>query len=153
MTSQQRKIVKNAINKNFDSSLANEFDRVLMIGCKQLIKNGYEDSLEDLYSKFAYEKLGELMLNPDKKADILMDIKNCNVSWKSTSFESYQKAEQQVVQQRIAGVKVSKGEFRCRIKTCGSDECIYYPIQTRSCDEGTTNYIVCSKCGERFTLN
>ena len=112
------------------------------------------ETVEELYAAIAYERLGELLTSPENKMDILSDMKKDEtLGWNSYAFQQYRDIEKQATQDKITGMKITKGDFKCRIKTCRSDECLYYSMQTSSCDEGTTVYVVCSKCGERFTVN
>jgi len=41
-------------------------------------------------------------------------------------------------------------EYKCR--NCGCQESYNYTIQTRSCDEPATVFIICTKCNHRFRL-
>ena len=38
--------------------------------------------------------------------------------------------------------------FTC--SRCKKNECVYYQMQTRSCDEGTTNFITCLLCKKKW---
>ena len=38
--------------------------------------------------------------------------------------------------------------FTC--SRCKKNECVYYQMQTRSCDEGTTNFITCLNCKKHW---
>ena len=41
-------------------------------------------------------------------------------------------------------------EHKCR--KCGCDESFNYAIQTRSCDEPATVFVICKKCKHRFRM-
>lgn len=110
----------------------------------------YEDDYDDLYAKFSYEKLGEFIKHPEQKKQIYQDIKNCVVSWDSSVYEKYRYREQKDTQTTASGIKAAKGELKCKNSKCRSDECYYYQDQTRSCDEGATTFVICSKCGSRY---
>jgi transcription elongation factor S-II len=41
--------------------------------------------------------------------------------------------------------------FKC--SKCKNNICSYYQLQTRSMDEGVTNYITCNTCGHKWKQN
>ncbi len=121
--------------------------------CVNLTKEYEEDSIDDMYNKFAYEKVGEIIHHPDKQKSILDDIKNKVIYWDSVVYEEIRVKERRNIVDQAAGIKVRKGEFKCRKKDCGSDECYYVQSQTRSSDEGLSTYVFCTKCGGRYSFN
>lgn len=152
MNNHLRNLARKELSKHFPSNESKKIETKLYDLCANLATE-YDDSIEELYRKFAYDKLGELITNPDKKNDILSDIDNKLLGWESCLFKTFRENESKDVKDQVVGMKVSKGEFKCKNIRCKSDECYYYPVQTRSCDEGATNYVVCSKCGGRYTFN
>jgi len=147
-----RNIVRKELSKHFDMKESKKIETKIFELCNFLSKE-YNDSLDDLYEKFAYDKLGELVTNPTKKLDIISDIDKQVIGWESCVFKTFRENESKDAKEQVVGMKVSKGEFKCKNIRCKSDECYYYAVQTRSCDEGATNYVVCSKCGGRYTFN
>lgn len=152
MSNSTRNFVRKELSKQFDSKESKKIETKIF-GLCTILATEYDDSLEELYQKFAYDKLGELLTNPSKKADIITDIDNKVIGWESCLFKTFRENESKDAKDQVIGMKVSKGEFKCKNIRCKSDECYYYPVQTRSCDEGATNYVVCSKCGGRYTFN
>lgn len=152
MTNHVRNIVRKELLKHFEPKESKKIETKIFELCIFLSKE-YDDSLDELYQKIAYDKLGELLTNPAKKMEIILDINNQVIGWKSCSFKTFRDNESKDANEQVIGMKVSKGEFKCKNSRCKSDECYYYAVQTRSCDEGATNYVVCSKCGGRYTFN
>ena len=60
--------------------------------CEKLAEE-YEDDIVDIYSKFAYEKIGEIYLNPKLITNIMSDINNSIIDWESISFLTYKQRE------------------------------------------------------------
>ena len=143
-----RKEYQNVL-KTFDypSSLENNIYEF----CKRLSNNESEE-LEEIYTKVAYEKIGEILENKDKVNDIMKDLKDDTTGWNSIIYKPYMDDVLKENSEQVEGVKVQKGAFRCKNRKCGSDETYYYQSQTRSADEGSTTHVVCSKCGNRYTF-
>jgi DNA-directed RNA polymerase subunit M/transcription elongation factor TFIIS len=114
--------------------------------------HGSESNFNDYYKKIAYEKVAETMMHVERINDILKDIANNVTGWGSCIYLNFRENEKRDTTDQTESMKVSKGEFRCKIKTCRSDECYHFTIQTRSCDEGGTTYVVCSKCRGMYTI-
>lgn len=110
----------------------------------------YSDNINDVYVKYSYEKLGELLTFPDKKDKILKDIKMCIIDWNSCVYEEYKNREEKNVNETVEGPKISKGTFQCKVPTCNSLECNYVQVQSRGADEGPTTHVFCLKCGDRY---
>jgi DNA-directed RNA polymerase subunit M/transcription elongation factor TFIIS len=117
--------------------------------CVELSKK-YDDNVEDLYDKYSYEKLGDIIKGHISYNEVLQDIKNGNIDWDSCSFKEYKFKEEQLTNEKIEGPKLKKGEFQCQNKDCKSFECYHYQAQQRSADEGATTHVVCTKCGHRY---
>lgn len=152
MNNQLRNFVRKELSKKFDQKESKKIETKLFELCN-ILATEYDDNIGELYQKFAYDKVGELLTNPDKKSEIISDIDKQIIGWESCLFKTFRENESKDAKDQVIGIKVSKGEFRCKNVRCKSDECYYYPVQTRSCDEGATNYVVCSKCGGRYTFS
>lgn len=149
----KRFVVKKILSQKFSNAECIEIDKQIYSRCELYVKDGCVETLDELYSAIATQRVGELLTFPEKKKDILVDMqKDKTIGWNSIVFQSYKEAEKQATRDKIIGVKIKKGDFKCRSKTCGSNECFYYSMQTRGCDEPATVYIICSKCGDRFTI-
>ncbi len=62
---------------------------------------------------------------------------------------AYERHEEHLAQQD--SVKLSTtNQFTC--SRCKQRECVFYTAQTRSGDEGMTQYITCMKCGKNWKM-
>lgn len=114
-----------------------------------------DETPEQIYSREAYEKLGCIFdaETSTEKKKVFQDIKKCRLRWESCNYDDFRRRRDIDNTQLTDGMKVEKGEFKCRKKDCKSNECYFYQVQTRSGDEGMTNYVVCTKCSSRFKFN
>ena len=133
----------------FPKLKAKKIEAKIFSMCENLTEE-YDNGAEELYTIFAYEKIGEIVVNPAKLDDILKDMKIGNVMWDSSAFDERKVLEDRTITADVEGIKMEKGEFKCKKSFCRSDECYYYQDQTRSMDEGATTYVVCTKCGGRY---
>lgn len=108
---------------------------------------------EWLYKAILFEKLGQLKENPHLFNDIVKDVKDGIHTWDSCIFDSYKRDEEFNFEEMLEGIKVEKGEFKCRNKKCGNEKCYFFTSQTRSRDEGATVYVVCTECHSRYKFN
>jgi len=154
MSKSQREAVRSALvsSKVFKSSEAKSLEEKIFTMCKSLSKE-YDDDVSDIYGKFALEKTGHLIHCPNEKDKIIEDIKNKILEWGSAVFEDLRVREAKDTAEYAAGMKISKGEFKCKNPRCLSDECYYYQEQTKSCDESATVRVVCPKCGHRYSFS
>ncbi len=145
MESKRKSIIKILSSKYKN---ANDIEKEMFETCKVIAK---EDDLnmEVVYSYHAYQFAAELMQDTDEK-QVLEDIKNINVDWNSSYYNEIREKEMQLSNLVIEGVKIEKGEYKCRNKKCLSDECYIHQMQTRSGDEGMTTYVTCTKCRTRY---
>lgn len=118
----------------------------------QSSKNVSHEDIDELYRNGMYEKLGEIMReNTDKnRKQVYDDVVKLRLGWGSSFYQQYKDKLAKDDAKSLAQPKVEKGEFPCRNKKCGSKECYFYQLQTRSADEGMTTFVVCTKCGGRY---
>jgi len=148
MSTKTRKNYQNVLKTHGHSI---NIEKQIFDTCKRISKE--EDiELEYLYNKITYEKLGEIIENPNLIKEIKDDIKNNILDWDSVIYKDYRDDMLKENSDHIEGVKVQKGAFKCNNPKCRSDETYYYQSQTRSADEGSTTHVVCSKCGCRYTF-
>ena len=152
MSSTQRNIVRKQLTELYNKKDGTNIENNIYNMCVKLSET-YANSTDDIYTKMSYEKIGELIANPDRKYSILADINNNLIGWDTDAFRSLRDREKRETQTKIAGPQLKSGEFKCKNKLCGSDKCYYHQIQTRSCDEAPTTYVVCSICGFRYTFS
>jgi len=154
MTTRQRKIICSTLLNvsSFKSKDVKILEEYIFKMCKEL-SNMYDDSLEQIYAKFAFEKVGQLISQPEKQKEIILDLKNKVLEWDSVVYNDFREKEERDTADQAAGMKVTKGEFKCGNFRCRSDECYYYQEQTRSCDEPPCTRVVCTKCGHRYSFS
>lgn len=96
------------------------------------------------YKEYAFEKTGQLLLWPEKKDEILLDVEKGVDRWGCCVY----KKKEHVAESPEAP---KEGEFKWR--KCGSKKCVYHQLQTRSADEGLTTFVECTTCAGRFKFN
>jgi len=120
---------------------------------KRLEEAVFEDTKNEeewVYKDILYEKIGQIKENPEKADQIINDG---DYTWGSCIFEPYRNDEEFNLEELVNGIKVEKGEFKCRNKKCRSNGCYFFTSQTRSGDEGATVYVICTKCNTRYKFN
>ena len=121
------KIVKKWENKNFAQIYIDRL-RSIFINLK---------NTEFLYRVKSHEILPQ-------KVGFLSHQEICPEIWQEL-IEQKMKRDQSRGQQTICA---STSMFTCR--KCFSKECTYYELQTRSCDEPTSIFVSCLKCGKHW---
>ena len=147
-----RQATVEALKTKFSLKSSVNFEARIWKMCNRLSENYIEDA-SDIYRKYAFEKVGCLISTSNHKDQIkvLHDIKKCVLNWDSCNYDEFRRRKDH--DQHAEGIKVEKGEFRCRNKDCKSNECYFYQQQDRSGDEGATTYVVCTKCSTRYRFN
>jgi DNA-directed RNA polymerase subunit M/transcription elongation factor TFIIS len=154
MDKTKRKIVRSTLHKK--CSVEKEQSKIIETAIYELSKRLHretQEEIEELYCKFAYEKLGEIFAYPNKLDDILQNINDRIIGWDSVVYAEWKKSELSRRSERAEGIKMAEGEFKCKDSKCGSMVCFYYQEQKRGCDEPPTTFVVCTKCGERYSFN
>lgn len=148
-----RVAVIEALEKKFVLKSAEIVEMKIWKMCEGLCEEG--EDIDEVYIRYAYEKVGCILAVKSKEARklVLKDIKNGVIDWNSSNYDDFQRRREINNKQISEGVKVEKGEFKCRNKDCRSNECYYYQSQNRSADEGQTTYVTCTKCSARFKFN
>lgn len=154
MDKSKRKIIRTTLSKKL--FVEKDKSRTIEISIYELAKRLHRETqepLEDLYCKFAYEKLGEIFSSPEKIEDIIQNINDRVLGWDSAVYLEWKEKELSRVSERAQGVKMAEGEFKCRDAKCASLICFYYQEQRRSIDEAPTTFVVCTRCGGRYSFN
>ena len=151
--SSSRKAILSVLKKNLnDNNQATNFEKEIYKMCQRLSKDEFEgESVEDIYNKYAFEKIGDI-ISADGKEEldkILNDIKNEVIDWNSAPYDEFRKRRDEENEQVIQGLKTEKSDYQCKAKNCGSRECIQTLLQTRSGDEGFSIFVTCLKCGRK----
>jgi len=144
MSSQHRETVKKLLEKNFKSSEIIETE--ISEWCKKLSiinKTTYEIS----YAKYAYEAVGILM-NGYPEELLIKDLKEGKSRWDMSIFDIHKpkKYEPVILNKNTTYV------YFCKKRGCGGG-CKIELEQTRSADEGMTQFAICEKCADRFRVN
>lgn len=106
---------------------------------KEKIIYDLSNELKIDYNNLAYDKLGELYLMNE-----ILDGAN----WDSKVYDNIREKIEIENKRVINPPDVKKGIFKC--KKCKSEKTWSYQLQTRSGDEGMTNFITCSNCGNKW---
>lgn len=103
------------------------------------------DSTKVAYNRFAYDAIGLMKLNPSQKT--LDELHEKGDIFESELFNEARQARTLFLCRLNFKPVASKGVYFC--KNCGSDEFYLWTQQTRSMDEGSTQFRQCKKCGKR----
>ncbi len=152
MSKQDRKAIGEILEGRFDQEFSQKCENKIYEMCVTLAEN-YEEDLEDVYKKFAYEKVGEFFSVDSGYDKILKDLENLVFGWDSCVYAEYRKRRDIENAQLTQTIKVEKGEFPCRNRDCRSKECYFYLTQDRSADEAMTVNVICTKCGTKYKIN
>jgi len=109
----------------------------------------------DLYFHYLYTTVGLLLaatnslsVNPVSKQDIYKELKDHKTEWESSINKKYQMYETVSIAQIETPMESVEGTVQCR--KCKSMKVRTIQLQTRSGDEGMTNFNTCLNCGSRF---
>lgn len=126
------------------------------------ISECFEQDLQVLYKKISYERLGELHDIPkEKRLDHLRSENertkeiiegNSHIIWNSLAYKSFEEKGKSLINFRImlslGGVVAS--DVKCHGRNCKISRVIFYLLQTRSGDEGSTIFHTCLNCGNKW---
>lgn len=103
------------------------------------------------YNNLAYDKISQILSaeSAAKRREILNDIKNFTETWDSTVYKQQKILYDRTMDRTVQKLKSLKGVYVCNYKGCKSDEFYVWSAQTKSCDEGTTQYRQCAQCNKR----
>lgn len=104
--------------------------------------------LSVLYSSIVYDSIAVALDDYDK---FMYDLNNGLIGWNMSVFEEFREKKEDEINQLISEVKVKAGNIQC--DRCKSWRITTTQKQTRSSDEGATNFYNCSNCGLIWTKN
>ena len=156
MSNSERKAVTTALGRNLKRKTAENYEKQIYRMCKRMVNENTDNmdwiSIEALYPKIAYEKVGQLILCEDReeREKILADIKDNSTGFDTHPYEVFRQKQKDECSFTAQGPKVEKGEFPCRNPKCKSKRCFFYQLQTRGNDEPMTTFVTCIKCKTRY---
>jgi DNA-directed RNA polymerase subunit M/transcription elongation factor TFIIS len=137
MSKTEREAVVKVLSEKFKEKTAKEYEKKIFDLSQRIKKE---------YALVAYEKAGQIMLADDANL-ILNDIENNRADWDCSTYDAYKKIKEKQYEKILFKPSTVKGVYNC--KECGSDEFFAWQAQTRSADEGTTQFRQCARCGKR----
>jgi len=165
MSKSERKAVAKALERNLKKETAKNYEKQIHRMCRRMVEDNEKASeesdesseyisIEVLYPRIAYEKVGQLILCEDRqeREKILKDIKDNTTGFDTQPYEVFRQKQKEECSFTAQGPKVEEGEFPCRNPRCKSKRCYWYPLQTRSQDEGYTIFVTCIKCKTRYKM-
>jgi len=140
-----------ALKSKLSIKTATNYEKQIWRMCQRIAKEK-ECCTQDIYADIALEKVSQLLSAPnkEKRGEIFENIKKNTTGWDSIVYNDFREKQAMSIAEIINGVELEPSELPCKNKNCKSDRTYYYQRQTRSADEGSTNYVVCSKCGSRY---
>ncbi|AHL67538.1 hypothetical protein DH26_gp043 [Chloriridovirus anopheles1] len=98
-----------------------------------------------------HKKIYELMCMLHQTKDlsrVLPHLKTNQLIWKKEVFEEEIAKEEEENNFMVSPYEISEGVLECR--KCGCKQIFSFSKQTRSADEPTTVFALCSKCGHKW---
>ena len=128
-------------------SSAKKYEASIYNMCCRL--NGGKASLTT-YQRMAYDKVGQLIQAKDTESRnaILDDIENDVEGWGSSAYEPQFTRYEKAMNSSIEKPKPVKLPYKCKVKECDSYMFYIWSAQVRGCDESSSNYRQCFKCGK-----
>lgn len=151
--SPQRIAIINALKTKFSPAKAKAYEKAIHQMCQDLSKEVYEESPEEIYEYYAYEKTGQLIAcQSDDIKEVLNDLQEGRVGSAAFYYRQIFKVDDSASGEPL----IRTGVFPCRKKDCRAfqtKETLFRAEQRRSGDEGMTIIISCRVCGEEYTIN
>ena len=141
-----REIILSVLKDNFPKSASN-YEQLIYEMCEHLAKEVFEESIEDVYNYYAFEKIGQLVTGPVE--EVIDDIKNNRIGNESFYCRKKKKVDSEFSIERKSGI------FKCKDPGCRArytKETIMRSEQRRSGDEGMSLIVTCRVCQKEYTL-
>ncbi|QNH08759.1 putative protein 349L [Cricket iridovirus] len=81
--------------------------------------------------------------------DLFLKLKSQLLVWQDSSFEQFLKIEKEEDNFLESPLEVAEGAIKCK---CGSERVFSFSKQTRSGDESTSVFALCSSCKSKWVL-
>lgn len=143
------------LSEKFSQSTSKKYESEIYDMCVR-IENDYEEELEDVYTEYAYQYTG-LMMVSENIQDIIRDIKEDKDIRESSGFGKFKRKKDSVITDIVSdgNIKIEAGVFECRNKKkkChGTYNTINWSLQTRSADEPATIFVKCMSCKVQYRM-
>ena len=151
-----RKSVTTVLKESLDNNKeAINFEKEIFKMCERLSKEYEDDTIEEIYDKYAFEKTGDILNanGEEERNRVMKDIKNNVLDWESAPYKEFREKREKENEQLIKGVETVISDYKCKNKECGSRRCIQSLVQTRSGDEGFTVFVTCLDCGKKGSFD
>ena len=144
-----RKSSLRVLKQKLGEKSAVKYETAIYNMCVKIAKRDGED-IEEVYVNVAYDKLGQILTSDALgRSKILNDLKNTVEDWDSYVYFDHQAEYNREIDRSILKVVSVKGVYTCKVKGCRSDEFYMWTAQTKSCDEGSSQFRQCAICGKR----
>ncbi len=121
------------------------FEKAIFDSCSKITKD--EEEIEKLYKEYIYQCIGTIISKTPLKT-ILADIKKKNIGWDHPSFDDFRFERKE--RQDFIETPFSVEESILECGKCGCRRTFLYSKQTRGCDESTSVFATCAKCGHKW---
>ena len=107
--------------------------------------------ITEVYPVIAYDKLGQIMAAKTslERHKILNDLKNAVEDWDSCVYNSPRSEYNRMMDRSIQKPQAVTLDEICKFKGCKSNKFYMWSQQTKSSDEGMTQFRQCAECGRR----
>jgi DNA-directed RNA polymerase subunit M/transcription elongation factor TFIIS len=124
--------------------------------CKKPIsKKKLAIKLDKEYPKICYNLLGyfDKVKNDPERLNKLLDEINRNIYyWENSVYNDQYVYNKKMHEYENETPEIIEGAFTCKNNKCKSKRCYSMRLQTRSSDEGMTQFVICCACKNRFRV-
>lgn len=145
-----RKSSSGILSEKLGEKSAAKYETAIYNMCVRLAKQD-EERIEHVYTRIAFDKIGQLIAakNSLERSKILNDLKNTVEDWDACIYEKQRFEYDRLMDRSIQKPQAVTLDEICKYKGCKSNKFYIWAAQTRSCDEGTTNFRQCAECSRR----
>jgi DNA-directed RNA polymerase subunit M/transcription elongation factor TFIIS len=146
-----RETVRETLSTKFSDETVDKYEDVLYNAALKKSK-ATKMPKNKIYLELSYEKLGQIMVakaKEERKAIIKEMIDGLDDEWESIFYAKQKENYKKLMDKSVAKPKTVKGVYHCKEKGCGSDEFFVWQRQTKSSDEGMSNFRQCARCSKR----
>lgn len=144
-----RKSSLRVLKQKLGEKSATKYETAIYNMCVRIAKRDGDD-IEEIYTRIAYDKLGQILTSDALgRSKILNDLKNTVEDWDACVYFEHQAEYKREIDRSILKVESVKGVYTCKYKGCKSDEFYMWTAQTKSSDEGSSQFRQCAICGKR----